>query len=265
MLTSEARRSEYAPFLVVLGAAVVSCVLLVLGVVLGWLGPDVGRGADFCEASRGGLVKQPANTWSNAGFVIAGLAVGWRARRGGGMPRAMATAYGVLLVLLGPGSAAMHATQSACGGHLDLLSMFLIASFAAAWALARTQRPQVRGRVWLVLFAAFVIGCELVSWLGGAVPVFIHAGNAAFAVLLLVAVVGEVMLRHRTRLRHGGAAVGTMVVAFAIWNISQHGWCDPHSLWQGHAAWHLLGALAAWFLFLLYASERPEVDGKQRG
>ena len=51
-----------------------------------------------------------------------------------------------------------------------------------------------------------------------------------------------------------------MLVAFAIWNLSQHGWCDPHSLVQGHAAWHLLDALAAYLLFRLYASERSPLS-----
>lgn len=206
------------------------------------------------------MVKQPANTWSNLGFVFAGLAIGWRARRAGGMPRAMATTYGVLVVLLGPGSAAMHATQSERGGHFDLSSMFLLASFTAAWALARRWSPVHRGRAWLGLFLTFLVGCEVLSRVVGPVPVFIHAGNAAFAALLSVTVVVELTLRHRTELRYGVAALATMVVAFLIWNVSQHGWCDPHSLWQGHAAWHLLGAGAAWFLFLLYDSERSAGD-----
>ena len=47
-----------------------------------------------------------------------------------------------------------------------------------------------------------------------------------------------------------------MVVAFAIWNASQHGLCDPRSLLQGHAVWHLLGAASAYLLFRLWASER---------
>ncbi len=52
------------------------------------------------------------------------------------------------------------------------------------------------------------------------------------------------------------AAVATMAVAFAIWIAAQHGWCDPGSLLQGHAVWHLLNALAAYLLFAYYASER---------
>src|SRR6478609_4027749 len=126
--------------------AALSTGLLGLGVGYGWLGPDVGRGDNFCEAARSGWVKQPANTWSNLGFVVAGLLVAWRAGRpdqlGDVLPRhaGLATAYACLVVLLGPASAAMHATQAETGGQFDLLSMYLVASFAAAYALMRWYR-----------------------------------------------------------------------------------------------------------------------------
>lgn len=48
--------------------------------------------------------------------------------------RRLATGLAVVVVLLGPASMAMHATQSVPGGRLDLLSMYLIGGFAAAYA-----------------------------------------------------------------------------------------------------------------------------------
>jgi hypothetical protein len=46
-----------------------------------------------------------------------------------------------------------------------------------------------------------------------------------------------------------------ILTAFAIWNGTKEWLCDPHSLIQGHAIWHILGAAAAYFLFRYYASE----------
>lgn len=258
------------PLAVTSAVAVASTGLLVLAVGAGWLGPDVGRGANFCEAARSGLVKQPANTWSNAGFVLAGLVVAWHAGRAevdrtlGGL----ATPYACLVVLLGPASAAMHATQSAAGGQLDLLSMYLVASFAAAYALRRWVR---QGRLFFwQIFGLFVAACELVGLYDGEVPVVTYAGNVAFAALLLTAVVTEVRLWRRagavggprTDLRWGAGALGAILLAFAIWNLTKSLWCDPHSLLQGHAAWHLLDALSAYLLFRLWMSERPVPDGQ---
>lgn len=248
------------PLAVTAAVAAATTGLLVVAVAAGWLGPDVGRGDDFCEAARDGWVRQPANTFSNLGFVVAGLTVAWhagRVRLGG-----MAAAYACLVVVLGPASAAMHATQSAAGGQLDLLSMYLVASFAAGYALMRLAG---QGRLFLAqVFSLFVAACELVGLWPGQVPVVRYAGNLAFAALLLTAVVVEVVLwrraagagRPRTDLRWGAGAFGALVVAFAIWNLTRSTWCDPRSLVQGHAGWHLLDALAAYLLYRLWASER---------
>lgn len=246
--------------------AVLSVGLLVLAVALDWLGPDVGRGAAFCEVPHDlAGVFQPANSLSNLGFVAAGLAVAWRAGRpaslGEVLPRVrgLPTAYAVVTVLLGPASAAMHATGSALGGRLDLLSMYLVASFAAAYALMRLVR---RGSAFFfTVFGLLVGACELVGTIDAEVPVVHIAGNLAFGVLLVTAIVVEVALWRRaaptqTDLRWGAGAVGAMVVAFAVWNLAQGPWCRPTSWVQGHAAWHLLGAVAAYLLFRLYASER---------
>lgn len=261
------------PFVAALATAIVSIGLLALAVRFGWLGADLGRGANFCEATRDGWIKQPANTLSNLGFVAAGLSVGWRARRpdrlGEMLPRfpGLATGYACMVVLLGPASAAMHATQSSLGGLLDVTSMYLVASFAAAYAVSRWLGRD-RLFFWL-LFVALVAACELVGLWDREIPVVQFAGNAAFGLLLIVAVVMEVLLWRRgpvrTQLRYGAAALASMVVAFTIWNLSQHGWCDPGSLVQGHAAWHLLGAVAAYLLFRLYASERAVVTADRPG
>jgi hypothetical protein len=84
-------------------------------------------------------------------------------------------------------------------------------------------------------------------------------------VLLITAIAGEALLWRRaarlshgtrTDLRWGAGAVALMALAFAIWNLAQGPWCDPTSWLQGHAAWHLLCAAAAYLLFRFYASER---------
>jgi len=239
--------------------AALSTGLLVVAVKAGWLGADVGRGANFCEAARAGWVKQPANTFSNLGFVVAGLVIAWhagRTRLGG-----LATPYACLVVLLGPASAAMHATQSELGGQLDLLSMYLVASFAASYAFRRWYHRDLH--FFWQLFIMFVAGCELVGLLGDGVPVVQQSGNVAFAALLLTAVVVEVRLWRRggttrTDLRWGAAALGTILVAFLVWNVTKSLWCAPHSPVQGHAVWHLLDALSAYLLFRFWASERPQ-------
>jgi hypothetical protein len=186
--------------------------------------------------------------------------IAWHAgglRRGLVIDRRLATAMACIVVLLGPGSAAMHATQSAVGGHLDMLSMYLIAAFAAAYATMRWRRAGPG--VLAVTFTGGVVFCELAGVWGGTLPVVTYAGNAAFGLLLIVAIVIEVriMRRGETTARRGYAyaSLASMLIAFGIWNASKAWLCDPHSLIQGHAIWHVLGAVAAYLLYRYYASE----------
>lgn len=58
--------------------------------------------------------------------------------------------------------------------------------------------------------------------------------------------------------------VGSFLIAYAIWltGTADHPWCDPDSLYQAHAVWHILGALATWGFFRYFRTERSmDVNG----
>ena len=71
-------KNQKLVFPVTLAVAVISFVLFFISVINGWFGPWTGTGDAFCEASHPGLIKQPANTWSNLGFIFAGIASAWQ-------------------------------------------------------------------------------------------------------------------------------------------------------------------------------------------
>jgi hypothetical protein len=82
-----------------------------------------------------------------------------------------------------------------------------------------------------------------------------------FAVILLLAIVVELVLarplRTGVQARYYLIGMALTALAFAIWNLDQKGLvCQPASLLQGHAIWHLLGAIATWLSFRYYCSER---------
>lgn len=252
-----ARAATYrsaVPAVVVL--SVVAWAVLLVVVWQGWLGEGVGRGGEFCEATRPGWIKQPINTWSNLGFTVAALAIAVRLDTTSVRPdvRAPLFFFAVVVASLGPASAAMHATESVVGGHLDLLSMYLLASFGSAYAMVRSGRLGVGGGGWL--FVALVVLCEVVGALPVTVPVMMHPGNAIFAVLLIsiIALEAGLVRRGAAEVRWGLASVGTLLVAFVIWNVAKDGsaLCHPYSILQGHGAWHVLDAAAAYFLACHY-------------
>lgn len=247
---------ETTSLLPLLVTAVIST--MALGVVIvataqGWLGPDVGRAAQFCEIDHWHFLAQPANSLGNLGFVLAGLALAWHARR----PENRLTSLGItialtcVVALLGPASMAMHATNSHAGGVLDVLSMHALAAFATVYALSRLARLDTRRTI--IIFVATVGVATRVTHRGEHLEILHHTGNLIFAILLVTALVMEVVLWRRgltPSLRWAAAALVTMFVAFGIWLISQTGgiWCVPDSWLQGHALWHVLCAAAAYLL-----------------
>jgi hypothetical protein len=253
-------------------AALASVLILFALGASGWPGQGNGcretqRPACFCETPREGLVAQPANTLSNLGFITVGLVIAaWadaQRRRGfrdgpanpitrGSFHPAL---FAVVTALLGPGSMALHATLTRWGGHVDVASMYLFAAllvthglgriaplppprFLAAWALLSSGL--VATKLWVPISSDFVFG----------------------AVLAAAAAIDLAVRRRRPDLRRDGRLLALggafFAVAFAIWLPSRSGGalCVPGSWLQGHAAWHVLCALAAGSLFLYLRSER---------
>ena len=257
-------------FPVVVVVAIIAFALFMVSLVNGWFGPWANTGGDFCEASHPGLIKQPANTWSNLGFMLAGLAIAWQLTRGTFSANRntitqsffYGTFYACIVVLLGPGSMAMHATEAAIGGWFDMLSMYLICSYSFAYALERYFKFNP---VWFSLIFAVALGsCLYVQTLPFRAPIVGFMGNFIFATYITLTVVFELLNTFQLKLAHekkyGLLSLGSLLLAFAIWNMWKNDsyMCDPQSLIQGHAIWHLLDALAAYFLFRFYASEHRD-------
>jgi hypothetical protein len=210
----------------------------------------------FCEAPRlGALVLQPANSWSSYGYAFAGMLMIVLARRPDGNSAfgcGAATLFGATAVFVGLGSALLHATLNLWGQFFDVAGMYLTSGFMLIYGLARWRVWNRRNAIpaYLGLLAVLLVVLytmpEMRRWL--------------FAVILIAAIAVELVLarprRPGVQIKHYVTGMGLTALAFAIWNLDQHGLaCRPESLIQGHAIWHLLGAVATWLTFLYYRSE----------
>ncbi len=260
-------KNQKAVFPITLTVAAISFVLFFVSVVNGWFGPWTGTGDGFCEASHPGLIKQPANTWSNLGFIFAGITIAWQLSKGTFSANRntitqsffYGTFFACIVVLLGPGSMAMHATEASMGGWFDMLSMYLICSFTFAYAMERFFSFSA---VWFFVIFVLSLGtCLYVQELPYHVPIVGFLGNFIFALFITLTVIFELLNTYVRKLEHqkkyGFLSLGSLLLAFLIWNLWQDDsyLCDPQSLIQGHAIWHLLDAVAAYFLFRFYVSE----------
>lgn len=236
--------------------------------VLAVIGPDWSRFAPasctasgcFCEAPRAGaLLLQPVNSLSSLGFVmvgwiVIGLARG-TARTAPFDPLAMMI-FGISAIVVGLGSMLLHATLTLWGQFADVFGMYLLSAFMLVRAIERWRGwPTSRAlRVYALLCAALtailIALPEVRRWL--------------FAMVLLLAIIIELAFaRHRragVEISYYASGIAINGLAFAIWNLDQHHiLCSPESVFQGHAAWHLLGAAALWCSFFYYRSEQPPV------
>jgi hypothetical protein len=115
--------------------------------------------------------------------------------------------------------------------------MYLVATFALFYSIGRLRRLSPA-----LLFSGYVAANAVLAILLYWVPV---ARRVIFA-LLLIAVIARASATKYLRI-----AVGIMGIAFVIWILDfTRVVCRPDSWIQGHAIWHILGAVAAWYLFL---------------
>lgn len=210
----------------------------------------------FCELPRTGeLMLQPSNTLSVIGYLLVGslIMVSAGSRAGTAFRGPGVVWYGFSAVVIGVGSALLHATLTLWGQFADVVGMYLLTGFSLAYAIARWRglSASQAATLYMVLVAALVALLYVVP----------DARRYAFLILLLTAILVEMAFARP--LRPGVvtawylAGIATEAVAFGIWILDNTGRaCVPASWLQGHAIWHLLGAAAIGCSYAYYRSER---------
>ena len=201
-----------------------------------------------CETVAEGLLHEPVSAVTSLAFVLAAGLILWESQRAG-PPQAAQTrrdslrssqrlAYPVLVTGIGVGSVVQHGPDpswSDLAHDLPLAAtLALVAADAVAYLLGRS-----RAWWWWALPTLALVPFIV------AVP---RAGDLAQAVVAGIAValtLARALARHELRTRIGGALT-LLAVGATIGTLSRAGGplCDPGSLWQGHAVWHVLASAA---------------------
>lgn len=171
-----------------------------------------------CERILAGAWGQPINALSAAAYLVAAITV-WR-RSGRAWVAAALAATGI-------GSILFHGPMPIGAQWLhDVTLIWLLV------VVGTEDTPMARWGTWPSLV---VLGLVVALLPASVVPLGAVAGIGAVASVLA-----------RDRSRRVLAAVGLLALGVAAARLGATGgpWCDPGSLVQPHAAWHLLSAAA---------------------
>lgn len=207
----------------------------------------------FCETDADSFPVQVANAFSSLLFVFLGV---WALLAGdrqgtGTRERRLMPYFAVTMLFLGMSSFFYHGTLSFLGQYLDIFSMYAFGILVSIGALYRSGRISGRNAALAFLAASVLLGALQYG--------FPDSRRILFLLVLLPGLVLEtlpVVTGHSPKsphVRHIWTGIGLLLVAFVVWSLDQFRIvCDPRSLIQGHAIWHLLTAIAAFLVFAHY-------------
>ncbi len=205
----------------------------------------------FCEERLCAWIVEPANAWSNLGYILAGLFILWTnhraAQNSGSAELGSLRIVGIASVLVGLGSFAFHATGTFIGEVLDVSAMYLISGLLVVLNLRRLHglsASKVARYYWLLVASSSAL---LILTHHSGIPVFV------------MQVIWGLYLEWRlwkspdgsANYRNLTIALALFAAAFGIWILDITGIvCDPaNHLLTGHAIWHLLGAAVLVYLY----------------
>ncbi len=205
---------------------------------------------DWCEEELCAWIVNPADSWSNLAYVALGVLM-WRAARG----RSDLRLFGPAAIAVGAFSFAYHASYTWALQFFDFVGMFLFCFTVIARNAIRLGWVEPRREA--LFFACGVLGASAL------VPVLFELGVAiqlTVAACIAVALAQEAVLRRRappgaafSRNYWLGLALLGVAALCSLLDVTRVA-CDPRHWLQGHAAWHVLSALALLALFRFYAA-----------
>ncbi len=227
----------------------------------GWHPATCTKTGCFCEAANTqSPIRQAANTYSSLAFVFSGMFVIASARKGNLFSVGYSILMGLAAIIVGIGSAFYHASLTFIGQFFDVFGMFLLAAFMLVYAFERIWKLRVSTSLGLFLTLNIFL-----SWLQIAIP---DTRRYAFAIVLVIALAFEYYFRTKNKpqinVRLLQIGIGLLAGAYIIWILDNTRIvCFETSLLQGHAVWHLLGAVSVVFLHQYYLSEKNAFAGRR--
>lgn len=212
----------------------------------------VGRVATTdCVAFHDGLLRQPVNAYSSLAILAAGLWILRLAAREEGHRRGDLTAFGSAMSMAGVGSVLLHGPAPAWGLWFHDLSGLMVLLVAVALDIGLLLGWTVRMLLPAIAAGLVALALMLAFRPTSTVPIaYVLAPAAAFSDAAVLVGSGRAPVHPGDSARRNVAwLIAFAVIALAgpayLMGRSGSPLCNPGSLLQWHAVWHLLVAISA--------------------
>lgn len=206
----------------------------------------------WCEETLCQWISEPANTWSNLGYLIVACVImylSYKNKHNSNMKQ-----FGPIIFFMGAMSLFYHQSNFYGSQILDFVGMFFFVGWAIGMNLIRMGKIKSSGLWWFNLTLASVYTVAMHA---------MYVTNIKFQVIVLISafiiITTEYLASKKQKVNYKwfGVTIVTLIVAFGF-SISdgQRFWCDPtqHGWFsQGHAMWHWIASIGMLTIYLHYA------------
>ncbi len=201
----------------------------------------------FCEEQLCAIIGQPANTWSNIGYLIVSILL---------LSNKKLTSrrylFAFVLFCLFIGSGIFHMTGTLWAKRLDLTAMLMLSSLILTESL--TRQYSLRLRTTLGIYMAFLLVSIPAIGIGRAGGIIFLVQSLLAATIEIIGVRKRLQKPSERQLRYIYRALAIFAVAFLINMLDQNGiLCDPQNhILTGHGVWHLMSAYCIYLVAKYY-------------
>jgi hypothetical protein len=223
-----------------------------------WYDITVSQGAPnikWCEETLCQWVSEPANTWSNLGYLIVALVITYQAFKN--KNNFDLKQFGPIVFFMGAMSFFYHQSNFYGSQILDFVGMFLFVGWVKGMNLIRMGKLKRKNLIpFNIIVSLIYCGVMHVMYMTGIkfqslvlISAFIILGTEIAASRI-----------HKVDHKWFIGAIGTLVVAFGfsiadgqrLWCVpTNHGWFS-----QGHAIWHWTASLAMYMIYKHFSQDK---------
>jgi predicted membrane channel-forming protein YqfA (hemolysin III family) len=201
-----------------------------------------------CEAVHDGLLRQPVNTVSSLAFLAAGAWIVLRAARREPEERGASASFGAAMAIVGLGSLLLHGPDPSWGLWFHDLSGLAVLLLVAGLDVGLLLGWSVRSRLLAVGAGLVVLGLALAAIPSSTVPIaWVLAPAAGLSELMVLRARARSSVEPERSTRSWVVAASTLLLAAGAYLLGRSGssLCNPQSVLQWHAVWHVLVAISA--------------------